>query len=198
MNDPELAERIRRKCRESAQTTEQTVARFSEDLVRCARALAAVFDGGGKLFTLGNGGSACDALHVAVEFVHPIVEKRPPLAAMALCSDVALLTAVGNDQDFGLVFSKQLKLLARPGDAVLGMSTSGKSSNVNRALKLAREMKLLTIGLSGRDGGALIELCDHAFVVPSYSIHRIQETHVLLLHVLWDMVHVVRGEEDVI
>ncbi len=96
--------------------------------------MARAFDAGGRLFVMGNGGSSCDAAHVSVEFMHPIIEKRPALPAMALTTDTALLTAVGNDQDFALAFVQQLRMLARPGDMALGISTSGKSANVNRAL----------------------------------------------------------------
>ncbi len=89
-------------------------------------------------------------------------------------------------------------MLGRPGDIALGISTSGKSANVNRALQAARETGLLTVGFSGRDGGRMPEICDYCFTVPSFSIHRIQETHETLLHILWDLIHVIRGEEDVI
>ena len=151
-----------------------------------------------RLFVMGNGGSSCDAAHVAVEFMHPIIEKRPALPALALTTDTAILTAVGNDQDFSVAFLEQLRMLGRRGDIALGISTSGKSANVNRALQAAREMGLLTVGFSGRDGGRMPEHCDWCFIVPSFSIHRIQETHETLLHVLWDLIHVIRGEEDVI
>jgi D-sedoheptulose 7-phosphate isomerase len=126
------------------------------------------------------------------------VEKRRPLPAIALTTDAALLTAVGNDSDFSHVFVQQLELLARPEDAALGISSSGASANVNRALRRARERGLLTIGLSGRDGGPMADLCQFCFIVPSWSIHRIQETHTLLLHLLWDHVHVALGETDVL
>jgi D-sedoheptulose 7-phosphate isomerase len=89
-------------------------------------------------------------------------------------------------------------MLAQPRDLALGISTSGKSANVNRALQSARELGMLTVGFSGRDGGRMPELCDFCFTVPSFSIHRIQETHETLLHILWDIIHVIRGEEDVI
>jgi len=130
--------------------------------------------------------------------MHPIIEKRPALPAVALNTDTALLTAVGNDQDFSLAFAQQLRLLGRQGDIALGISTSGKSANVNRALQAGREMGLLTVGFSGRDGGRMPEVCDYCFTVPSFTIHRIQETHETLLHVLWDLIHVIRGQEDVI
>jgi D-sedoheptulose 7-phosphate isomerase len=186
-----------RKGRESAETIGAFFAENADAVLACAGALARSFDAGGRLFTLGNGGSACDAQHAAVEFMHPIHTKRRPIAATALAVDAALLSAVGNDQDFAFAFTSQLRVLARAGDVVLALSTSGQSSNVNRALVTAREMGLVTVGFTGRDGGRMRELCDHAFVAPSFSIHRIQEVHAALLHVLWDMIHVARGEEDV-
>jgi D-sedoheptulose 7-phosphate isomerase len=194
----DLTAAVLRKARESADVKQRFFAANAERIVRCARAMAAAFDEGARLFTMGNGGSACDAQHAAVEFMHPIVEKRPAIAALALPADATLLTAIGNDEDFSLAFGRQLRLLARKGDVVLGISTSGKSSNVNRGLQAAREIGTLTVGLAGKDGGRMGELCDHCFVVESFSIHRIQETQETLLHVLWDLVHVARGQEDVL
>jgi D-sedoheptulose 7-phosphate isomerase len=198
MAEAGLRESILRKCRESMATKEKFFEEQADRIVECSRAMARHFDEGGRLLVMGNGGSSCDATHVAVEFMHPIIEKRPPLPAVALNTDTAILTAVGNDQDFSLAFLEQLRMLGRRGDVALGISTSGKSANINRALLAARELGLLTVGFSGRDGGRMPEICDHCFTVPSFSIHRIQETHETLLHVLWDMIHVIRGEEDVI
>jgi D-sedoheptulose 7-phosphate isomerase len=193
-----MREQILRKCRESMATKEQFFTEHADRITQCARAMASAFDKSGRLFVMGNGGSSCDAAHVSVEFMHPIIEKRPALPAVALTTDTALLTAVGNDQDFALAFAQQVRLLGRAGDIALGISTSGKSANVNRALQAAREMGLLTVGFAGRDGGRMPEFCDYCFTVASFSIHRIQETHETLLHILWDLIHVVRGEEDVI
>jgi D-sedoheptulose 7-phosphate isomerase len=194
----DLREKILRKCRESMATKERFFLENAGRLSECCAAMARAFAEGGRLFVMGNGGSACDAQHIAVEFMHPIVEKRPPLPVIALTTDAALLSAVGNDQDFSLAFAQQLKLLGRAGDMALGISTSGKSANVNRALQVARELGLLTVGFSGRDGGRMPGLCDYCFTVPSFSIHRIQETQETLLHFLWDLIHLIRGEEDVI
>ena len=194
----ELREKILRKCRESMSTKEEFFTESAERIAECCAAMVRAFDAGQRLFVMGNGGSSCDAQHVAVEFMHPIIEKRPALPVLALTTDTALLTAVGNDQDFSLAFAKQLRLLGRPGDMALGISTSGKSANVNRALKTAREMGMLTVGFSGRDGGRMPDTCDYCFTVPSFSIHRIQETHETLLHIMWDLIHVIGGEEDVI
>jgi D-sedoheptulose 7-phosphate isomerase len=189
---------IVRKARESASLKVRFVEENGPAIEACVRALAERFTMGGRLYVMGNGGSAADAQHVAVEFQHPIVEKRRALPAMALTADATLLTAIGNDTDFSHVFVQQLDLLALPGDAALGISSSGASANVNRALRRARERGLLTIGFSGRDGGAMTDLCQFCFVVPTWSIHRIQETHTLLVHLLWDQVHVALGETDVL
>ncbi len=193
-----MSQRILEKARESAEVKVRFFEENAAALAACARALAERFQAGGRLLTLGNGGSATDAEHAAVEFVHPIIEKRRALPAIALTTASATLTAIGNDTDFSRVFADQLDVLARPGDAVLGISTSGASSNVNRALKRARELGLLAIGFAGRDGGRMPDLCDHVFVVRSWSIHRIQETHTALLHLLWDEVHLALGEDDVL
>lgn len=189
---------ILRKAEESARTTLSFLEDHADLLERCVRAMAERFRACGVLYTMGNGGSSCDAAHVAVEFAHPIIEKRRPLPAIALAQDVAYLTAVGNDWDFSRTFADRLDALALPKDMVLGISTSGASANVNRALRLARGRGLLTVGFAGRDGGAMVDVCDFCFVVPSWSIHRIQEAHTVLLHLLWDQLHVAMGEDDVL
>ncbi len=193
-----MKEAILKKAREAADTALAVAEQHAGVLEACARALAERFTAEGRLWALGNGGSACDAQHLAVEFQHPIIEKRRSLPAMALVADTAMLTAIGNDGDFSRVFVEQLEVLARKGDAVLGISTSGSSANVIRALKRSRERGLLTIGFSGRDGGRMAEHCDHSFVVKSWSTHRIQEGHTLLLHLLWDSVHLALGDDDVL
>jgi D-sedoheptulose 7-phosphate isomerase len=189
---------IVRKARESAALLTAFFEEQAPSLERCAQALAARFRRGGKLWAMGNGGSACDAQHLAVEFLHPILEKRRPLPALAVGTSPAVLSAVGNDGDFARAFLDELELLAGPEDAVVALSTSGASANVNRALRWARGRRLLTIGFTGRDGGAMADGCEFPFVVPSWSIHRIQEVHTALLHLLWDEVHVALGEDDVL
>lgn len=187
-----------RKCRESAEVTEQFFRDNTPVIEEVCRRVADALRTGHQLFVMGNGGSACDAMHLAVEFVHPIIEKRRPFPAFSLANDAAFLTAVGNDTDFSQTFSEQLKLIAKPGDVALGISTSGQSANVNYGLRMAREMGLLTIGFAGKDGGRTREIAEYCLTVPSFSIHRIQEVHTTLLHTLWDMVHVVLGAEDII
>jgi D-sedoheptulose 7-phosphate isomerase len=197
-DDAALAHALHRKANESIATQRAFFDEHAASVVACARALAAAFEAGARLFVFGNGGSACDAEHFAVELTYPVVEKRKPLPATVLGTQRALLTAVGNDEDFALAYVRELEVAARPGDIAVGLSTSGKSRNVVRTLKAARELGLITVGFAGRDGGAMVGLCDHLFVVRSFSIHRIQETHGVLLHMLWDLLHVARGEEDVL
>ena len=193
-----MRDAILRKARESAELKVRFFEENAGHLEACVRAMAERLGGGGQLWVMGNGGSACDAEHVAVEFVHPIIEKRKPFPASALTSGTATLTAIGNDSDFSHVFVQQLALMARPNDIVLGISASGQSGNVLRGLKHARERGLLTVGFAGRDGGRFPELCDFCFTVKTWSIHRIQEVHTVLLHLLWDQIHVAMGEDDVL
>jgi len=193
-----VKEAILRKARESAEVKEQFFRAEADRIEALVRVMAERFTGGGRLYCMGNGGSATDAQHVAVEFFHPIIEKRKPLPALALAADQALVTAISNDRDFAKVFADQLRVLGRPGDMALAISTSGHSPNLVQAMEAARDLGLLTIAFAGKDGGRLVELADYCFVVPSFSIHRVQETHVALYHIVWDLVHVALGEDDVI
>lgn len=192
----DLLQKVQTSAAESVRTKTEFFETNAERIVACARAIEAAFAAGGRLYTFGNGGSACEAQHAAVEFSHPVFDKRAPIPAIALPCDVAHLTAIGNDRDFSMAFADQLRVLGRPGDVALALSTSGRSATVIRGLAAAREIRMLTVGISGRDGGKMLGACDHLFVVESFSIHRIQETHLTLLHVLWDLVHVMRGAED--
>jgi len=198
MSTASAREAILRKVGESVDVKRQF---FDENAGRIAdmcRLMAGRFLEGRTLFVMGNGGSACDAFHIAVEFKHPIIEKRRPFPAQALMSDVATISAIGNDQDFSRVFVNQLRLLAQPGDMALAISSSGQSPNLIYALEAARERGLMTIAFSGKDGGRLSDVAEYCFTVPSFSIHRIQEVHAVLIHIVWDMIHVAIGEEDVI
>jgi D-sedoheptulose 7-phosphate isomerase len=191
-------EKIFRKCRESIEMKEKFFDRYAEEVEAACRAMAERFQAGSRLFVMGNGGSLCDALHFSVEFNHPIIEKRKAFPVIPLMTDIATMTAIGNDLDFTQVFVNQLKVQARPGDMVLAISTSGKSPNLIYALETAKKMDLLTVAFSGKDGGRFPQIADYCFVVPSYSIHRIQEVHGIMIHVVWDLIHIALGEEDVI
>ncbi len=190
--------KILRKCGESVEMKEKFFTKYAEQIEVLSRDMAERFSQGHKLLTMGNGGSLCDALHFAVEFTHPIIEKRAAFPVVSLMTDIATMTAIGNDADFSHVFLDQLRLLGQPGDMALAVSTSGKSPNLIYALEAAREKKLLTIAWSGKDGGRFPDIADYSFIVPSYSIHRIQEVHATLVHVLWDLIHIALGAEDVI
>jgi len=198
ISSQQFKESVLRKCHESASMKEKFFEANAGSLEEVCRKLAEALAGGHKLFVMGNGGSSCDAMHVAVEFVHPIIEKRRAFPAFALTNDTVLLTAISNDSDFSQSFSEQLRLFGQKGDVALGISTSGMSTNVNYALQAARQMGMLTIGFAGKDGGRTKDIAEYCLTVPSFSIHRIQEVHTTLLHVLWDMVHVMLGEEDII
>src|SRR5499425_729169 len=191
-------ESISRKVRESVEVKQQFFEANADKIGALCQAMARRFLQGRKLFVMGNGGSACDALHVAVEFKHPIIDKRRALPAEALMADIATVSAISNDLDFSRVFVNQLRLAAQPGDMALAVSTSGKSPNLIYGLEAARERGMLTIAFSGKDGGRLENLAEYCLTVPSFSIHRIQEVHSTLIHVLWDMIHVAFGEEDII
>jgi D-sedoheptulose 7-phosphate isomerase len=186
-----LLQSVRRKAEDSLDVKRAFFATHAEDVVTVARALASVYAGGGRLYTIGNGGSSCDAAHVAVEFMHPITAGRPALAATSLVADDAMLTAVANDIGVRHVFVRQLAALARKGDALMAFSTSGNSENLLAAMAQARMMGLVTLALSGGDGGVLARSADvdHCLTVASTSIHRVQEAHVAIYHILWDLVH---------
>lgn len=191
-------EKILRKCRESVEMKEEFFSHYAEQIELMARDMAQRFTQGKKLLVMGNGGSLCDALHFSVEFTHPIIEKRRAFPVIPLVTDIATLTAISNDIDYSRVFVNQLRLHAQPGDMALAVSTSGKSPNLIYALETARELQMLSIAWLGKDGGRVSEIADYSFVVPSYSIHRIQEVHATLVHIAWDLIHIALGEDDVI
>lgn len=186
-----LLESVRQKSEDSASCMRRFFEGAASELIATARGLADMFARGGRLFCMGNGGSSCDASHIAVEFLHPVTTGRPALPAVNLCADTAMMSAVGNDVGFVHVFVRQLVAQARPGDALIGFSTSGNSENLMAAFAKGRELGLLTIGMTGYDGGRMARegALDHCLVVASDSIHRIQETHVASYHILWDLVH---------
>jgi D-sedoheptulose 7-phosphate isomerase len=159
-----------------------------DGLVACAAAMADRFRDGGTLLAFGNGGSSTDTQDVVQAFLAPL--RQPALPALCLTNDVAVVTALTNDVSFEVVFARQLHALARTGDVALGVSTSGGSANVLAGLRAAVELDLLTVGLAGNTGGAMRDLpgLDHLFVVPSSSVHRIQEVQTTLYHVLCEAV----------
>ncbi len=153
-------------------------------LDRAAEVLVASLRGGGKVMVCGNGGSAADAQHFAAELVGRFEADRRALPALALSTDSSTLTAIANDSGFDRVFARQIEALARPGDVLIGISTSGCSDNVLAAARAARALQCTVIGLTGSGGGLLAESCDLLLAVPSSNVARIQEIHILCLHVL--------------
>ena len=182
------------KARESIEVKQRFFEENKDGILAASLAMARAFHHGRKLLVCGNGGSATDAQHVAVEFMHPITVGRKALPAICLNNDMAMVTAVANDVNFGDVYVRQIIALGKPGDLLIAISTSGNSENLLHAFQTAQRMQLVTIGFAGDEGGKMQEmkeqsLIDHCFTVPTSSIHRIQESHVTLYHIMWDMVH---------
>lgn len=194
----DLMEQLRFSLLEKSRESVEVKQKFFEDnkdgILAASLAIAKAYTAGHKMLVCGNGGSATDAQHVAVEFMHPITVGRKALPAICLNNDMAMVTAVANDVSFADVFVRQIIALGKEGDVLIGISTSGNSENLLHAFKTAQRMKLTTIGFAGGEGGKMEEmkstgLIDFCLTVPSTSIHRIQESHVTLYHIMWDLVH---------
>ena len=180
--------RLEHRVSEAFANIAQLMAKFreqqTEKLTATARMLAAAFKEGNKILLFGNGGSAADAQHLAAEFVNRFQVERPPLAALALTTDTSILTAVGNDYGFDQIFARQVRALGRKGDIALAISTSGNSPNVLLATEAAGELGMITVGLTGRDGGKLSAKVRYHLNVPHDLTARIQEVHIMVGHVL--------------
>jgi len=174
--------------RESAELKMRFARQNADAVHRAVKMIVNAFKAGGKLFLFGNGGSAADAQHIAAEFVNRFQIERPPLPAIALTTDTSILTSISNDYGYADSFSKQLKALGKEGDVAIGLSTSGSAVNVLKAVKVAKEMGVKTIGLAGMDGGELARAVDLAIVVDSRVTARIQEVHITIGHALCEMV----------
>lgn len=183
-----MKEKIIQVFKESADVKMRFILKNAEALVQAVRIIVEAFKSGNKVLLFGNGGSAADAQHIAAEFVNRFLIERPPLPAIALTTDTSVLTSISNDYGYGDVFAKQVKALGREGDVAMGLSASGMSPNVIKAIKVSKEMGLRTIGLSGADGGDLAKLVDIALLVDSQNVARIQEVHITIGHVLCEMV----------
>jgi D-sedoheptulose 7-phosphate isomerase len=192
-----LLDSVREKAQHSVAVSRAFFDANAASVIAVAEAIAAVYHGKHRLFSMGNGGSSCDAAHFAVEFLHPVTAGRPALTAVNLAADMAMITAVGNDVGFSHIFARQVIAQIGPGDGLVGFSTSGNSENLLAAFTKAKELGAVTIGFAGYDGGKMASSpdVDHCLVVPSDSIHRIQETHVAIYHILWDLVHTLLAED---
>jgi D-sedoheptulose 7-phosphate isomerase len=159
-----------------------------DEIIEVAKVIAKAFNNNKKVLIFGNGGSSTDASHIAAEFINRFRIDRPSLPAIALNSDMAVITSIANDYDFSDIFAKQLRGLGEEGDIAIGISTSGNSKNVLKAMDIAKKTKLVSVVFTGNKGKKLAAKAVHAFVVPSDNTPRIQETHITLGHVICEIV----------
>lgn len=183
-----MQKKIIKAFQESIHIKERFVQKYTSLIEEVSNLIASAFSDGKKLLIFGNGGSACDASHIAAEFVNRFKIDRPGLPAISLNTDMAVLTSISNDYNFSDVFARQIKTLAEEGDIVIAISTSGASKNVLKAIDAAKKRRAKTIAFTGQKGLEFASKCDYAFIVPSEDTPRIQETHITLGHVICQMV----------
>ena len=188
---------IQKAFRESIGVKEEFIKENTAKITFFAEKIALALTGDRKLLLCGNGGSAADAQHIAAEFINRYELERPPLPAIALTTDTSILTSVGNDYSFDQVFSKQIKALGVEGDVLLAISTSGNSTNVIEAVKAAKSLGIFTVGLTGGEGGQLSSLVDLSLVVKSAVTGRIQETHILVGHIICELVDYILFQQGI-
>ena len=186
-------ERVKQLLKTSGDLKYQVAETLSEKILYAAYSIRDCISTGGKLILMGNGGSAADSQHIAAELIGRFKKERKAIPALALTVDSSSLTALGNDYGFESIFSRQVEALANPNDAVVGISTSGNSKNIIRALSLAREIGAKTIGLMGNDGGEMKNCVDIGIIVPSNDTARIQEVHITIGHIICEII-----EQDLI
>ncbi len=163
---------------------EATAASLQDELAKLVDHCANAIDQGGKILFFGNGGSAADAQHLATELAVRYLQDRGPIAAIAITTDSSSLTAAANDMGYDHVFARQIEALGKPGDVAIGISTSGNSPNILKALAMAQSKSIIAAGFTGRDGGKMVGLADPLLIVPATATPRIQEMHILLGHML--------------
>lgn len=176
--------------RESNRVKESFINDNLGKLATVIEVMTVALQAGNKVMIFGNGGSAADAQHIAAEFVNRFIIERPPLPAIALTTDSSVLTSIGNDYDFSEIFSKQIRALGQQGDIAWGISTSGNSPNVLKALEIAKKMGLTTLAFTGKDGGAIAQVADYTLNVSSQSTARIQEAHITAGHAICELVDI--------
>ena len=183
-----MKEKILKAFEESISVKQRFVKENLDTVVEVSKLLSNAFNKGNKLILFGNGGSATDASHIAGEFVNRFKKERPGLPAIALNTDIAVMTAIANDYDFSEIFARQIKVLAEEGDVAIAISTSGDSPNVLKGIEAAKKKHLKTIAFTGAKGDKLASKADYVFAVPSSNTPRIQEVHITLGHILCQMV----------
>jgi len=183
-----MKQTIQKIFKESIRVKEETLNQNEEAIILAARAMVSTLKRGGKILLFGNGGSAADSQHIAAELMGRFKKERRALPAIALTTDTSILTALSNDYDYDIVFSRQIEGLAQKKDIAFGISTSGQSKNVIKGIQQSKKMGLQTISLTGGKGGSLKKMTDISLVVPSKDTARIQESHLCLLHVLCELI----------
>jgi len=183
-----MRDRIIKIFEESARVQTAFAKENAEKITDVVRLIAQAFREGKKVILFGNGGSASDASHIAAEFVNRFLMERPPLPAIALNTDAAVMTSISNDYDYSQVFSKQLAALGHEGDIVIALSTSGNSPNVLKAVEVAKKNGMKIIAITGGSGGKLAQSAEYSFIVATKHTPRIQETHITLGHTICEMV----------
>ena len=183
-----MKERIQSIFEESMAVKKQALAANLDEIVKAAEAMIAAMRAGHKVLFFGNGGSAADSQHIAAEFIGRFQKERQALPAMALTTDSSILTCLSNDYSYDIVFARQIEALGQKGDVAFGISTSGNSANVLKGIHAAQERGLVTITLTGKDGGELAKTSDISLIVPSQSTARIQESHLCIEHTLCELV----------
>lgn len=174
--------------KESSNLKDIFVGENLEGIVSVIEVITVALKAGNKILLFGNGGSAADAQHLAAEFVNRFVIERPPLPAIALTTDTSVITSIGNDYDFSEIFSKQIRAIGQAGDIAWGISTSGASPNILKAMEAAKKIGMITIGMTGKDGGDIVKMVDYSLNVSSNSTPRVQEVHITVGHVICEMV----------
>ncbi|MBI5874552.1 MAG: D-sedoheptulose 7-phosphate isomerase [Deltaproteobacteria bacterium] len=187
---------VTKSYKESIHSKETFFKQNMQSVMQSAEIIADTFKAGNKLLICGNGGSAADAQHLSAEFVNRFVIERPPLPAVALSTDTSIITSIGNDYTFDQIFSKQIKAIGKEGDVLLAISTSGDSKNVVLAAKVARDMGIKIIGLTGKSGGKMAKMVDVLLNVDSDITARIQEVHITAGHIICELVdHILFNQE---
>ena len=179
---------IAKNMTEHSQTVELVALDLQDTIELVGLRLASVLTSGGTIYWCGNGGSASDSQHLAAELVGRYRQTRKALRSVALNTDTSVLTCIGNDFGFDDVFSRQIEALGRPGDALVTISTSGNSPNIIRAIEVASDLGMSTVGLLGRDGGRAFPILDEAIIIPAEPTARIQECHILVGHILCEII----------
>jgi D-sedoheptulose 7-phosphate isomerase len=179
----------------SIETKRAFLEMYKDRIVEVGLIMAQALLDGNKILFFGNGGSAADSQHLAAEIVGRYKKERKGLPSVALTTDTSILTAVGNDYGFDVIFERQIEALCMPGDVAIGISTSGNSPNVIKGLMKAHDMGATTIAFSGKQGGKVVDIAHYSFVVPSYDTARIQECHITLGHTLCEIIDEVVNEK---